>query len=179
MTLSSEHRPNHQFPQHGVEPLPGDQFEPELRAIDALLRKEAADAAREIPARLVDRVYDASVRLLPQAPLRLADAPVRGGRRVRPSVRRQWAGRLAMAASLAFAFAVGSLFVSTPLSQPMTVLNETEGDVVLAAYTDVLSERPQDEQLGHEVSYLLETGALSSYDELTGEMEALIAELEM
>jgi hypothetical protein len=84
-----------------------------------------------------------------------------------------------MAASLAFAFAVCSLFVSAPLNQPLAGRSDTEGDVVLAAYTDVLSERPQEEQLGHEVSYLLETGALSSYDELTGEMEALIAELEM
>jgi hypothetical protein len=179
MTLHSEHSPNHRFPRRGVDPLPGDLFEPELREIDAQLRRVAAQAAEEMPADLSDRVFAASVGLLPRSPAHLVTTARRDRVRVRRLISRPWAGRLAMAASLAFAFGVCSLFVRAPLGPPMNARGDRDGEILLAAYTNVLSEQPDEQELGHEMSYLLETGALSSYDELTGEMEALIAELEM
>jgi hypothetical protein len=164
-----------------VEPLPAE-FPAELRRIDRALH---ADAGRfVVPDGLEERVFDASVELLPNR----GRAGRGGARRLRVvGVRRpggparswgrsQW-GRMALAASLGLAFLVAAFVMQRGASRPMPVAS---GSIV-----DVggrwLEEDPRDamrDQMDREVAYLLDTRDISSH-EVTSDLEAIVADLEM
>lgn len=154
------------------EPLPVE-FEPDLRAIDALLRQHAEEAG--IPAGLADRVFDASAAELPRPQV----APRRGPA-LKPALpwwtwrmpsRRPWRGGLAMAASLGLAFIVAAIYLSKPS-------HAVEGPSGLEAALAVDIEWSL-EELDREVGYLLETAVLISEDDVTGEIGGLFPELDL
>jgi hypothetical protein len=148
-----------------LDDLPGD-LESSLVVIDKQL---AADAAQQaVPEGLIDRVYDASVELLPDDQL----APIPITLRFSKS---SW-GRLAMAASLAVAFVLGARVLRTSPPQPVVVptyVSNTqlsrEAELVVIDTLGVQSTRMQD----------LVTMRDATYDELTAEIAVLVAELEM
>ncbi len=169
MTVRDEHPPSYRFPDQGRDPLPAD-FEPELRDLDALL---AEQARREpVPDRLADRVFEASVGGLPRRkPLPAAGPAAVGWIQILLSSQ-AWRGRLAMAASLGLVFILAGLFMRGP---GKTIDPPPERSIVLAAWlTEVPSDGDDDE-----VAHLLDTAALSSFDELTGELDEIIAEFDM
>jgi hypothetical protein len=102
---------------------------------------------------------------------RLTVQPMRGWWRLPMPSRRQWSSHLAMAASLGLAFVVAAIY----LSRPAGAVEPPSGlETALAA--DI--EWPL-EQVDRELSYLLETGALSSEDDVTGEIWDLFPELDL
>ena len=96
------------------EPLPAD-IEQDLLDVDVLASR-AADAS-DVQAGLADRVYRASVHLLPGSPL-----PLVASRRVIPTwaTRRAVVGRIALAASVGLAFVIASQLTvrSTTIQTP-------------------------------------------------------------
>jgi hypothetical protein len=145
------------------EPLPAG-VEPELRRVDDLLAVVASEAS--VPRHLADLVYDATVGWVwqRQAPLSLKAA--------RMSRATQW-GRLAMAAAVALAFVVGASVSHRPVMQspPLAMA----GMLPLEA-EHLLMEPAASEAAG--VWYLLETRDVT-FDELTGDLQNLVDELEM
>ena len=173
MTVRPEQPANHRFPLEGPGPLPPG-FEPELREIDDLLSRRARRA--ETPAGLADRIFRASVDLLPAPAVRREKTPlvhvVR--RRLLPRLgpTAQWRGYAALAASLGLAFVLAALFTRGPVLRPEA--GATSYEVVFAHAEEVLQADPLD-AFDHQVSHILETGGWSSSDEVTGELEAIIA----
>jgi len=176
MTRRPDQSPNYRLtgegPPAGPEPLPAD-FELPLREIDARLREHAEEV--DVPDGLAERVMTASASLLPKPrPMprrRQTVEPARGWRQWRLPSRRQWRGHLAMAASLGLAFVVAAVY----LSRPAGAVEPPSGlETALAA--DI--EWPL-EQVDRELSYLLETGALYSEDDVTGEIWDLFPELDL
>lgn len=176
MTLQPDQSPNYDLVPGsgpaGLEPLPVG-FEPDLRAIDALLREHAEGAG--IPAGLADRVFGASAAGLPRP-----QAAPRRGPALRPALpwwarrmpsRRQWRGGLAMAASLGLAFVIAAIH----LSRPSRAVEPPSG---LEAALAVDIEWPL-EELDRQVGYLLETAILMSEDDVTGEIGGLFPELDL
>jgi hypothetical protein len=162
----------------GAAPRPAEAlpagFEPDLRAIDALLHDHAADA--EVPFGLAQRVFDASVGELPARPRRPGrDAKPEPARPwwTRPiPVRGQWRGGLALAASLGLAFVIAALCL-TPSDAGKTP-SPSGLDTALAFDIDW-----QLEEVDREVGYLLETAALVSEEDVTGEIDGLFPELDL
>ncbi|MDY7109792.1 MAG: hypothetical protein SYC29_14245 [Planctomycetota bacterium] len=159
-------------PRH-PEPLPGG-FEPELRAIDELLGRHASRA--EAPAGLTRRVFRASVGDLPArrpGPGReSAPQPLRARRLFAASARPQWRGGLALAASLGLAFVIAALYLSG--SHADATPTPSSLDEALAFDIDW-----QVADVDREVEYLLETAALATEADLTGELDGLFPELDL
>jgi hypothetical protein len=178
MTLQPDQSPNcgpADAPGPGpadLEPLPVD-FEPDLQAIDALLREHAEGAS--VPAGLADRVFDASADGLPRpqaAPRRgPALTPARPWWMWRLAPRRQWRGGLAMAASLGLAFVIAAIHLSRPSRAA-----EAPSGLEAALAVDIEWHL---EDLDREVDYLLETAMLMSEDDVTGEIGGLFPELDL
>ena len=169
MSHESPHLPNLLFPQQGPEPLP-PEYGRELLALDAMLRREAE--GRPCPPGLSERTFAASVTLLPKRSRRItAGAPMAAGRRSP-----QWWSRLSMAASVGLAFVIGSIFVRAP-AEPAA--EPSWYDVV--ASSDTASWLATDARMiEHEkIAYLLEVGSSDSLSHAAGELEMLVAELEM
>jgi hypothetical protein len=155
------------------EPLP-QGFEPELRAIDDLLRRHAAEA--EVPPGLARRVFAASVDELSarrRRPRReAAPEPARHRLAFPVSARRQWRGGLALAASLGLAFVIAAVYLSgsgADATPPPSSLAEALAFDIDWQVADV----------DREVDYLLETAALMSEADVTGELDGLFPELDL
>jgi hypothetical protein len=175
----SPNPPGARGPALPPDPLPAD-VEPSLRDLDARLGAVIRD--REVrhpaPTGLADRVFEASVSNLPIPAVRPT--------RAEPARRPRWAetlvaGRigwshLAAAASLGLVFVIAAFFMTRP---PLVTPPGGGGDVVLTADIDLgwLAAAPLEEE--RQVSHLLTTGALRSYDELAGELESMLAGFEM
>ena len=172
MTSHSEHSPNSSFSRcgraAGAEPLPAF-FETELLELAAWL---AALASRlQAPPGLDRRIFEASVEHLPKPALRYpaGEATAKARWLSRLTQRSQWWGRLAMAASLALVFAITLRFVHQPF-------DTGQGPVVRGVVwvdTSYLEEElfaAEDD----EVMNLLMLSDLSSRDEVTAELEAII-----
>jgi hypothetical protein len=142
-------------PDAAAEPLP-ETFEPELRRIDELLRDEAASIA--VPAGLAERVYGASVRMLPR-PTALP-APLRrtGGGRAR---------QLAMAASMGLSILAAVVY----LARPGEI--RTPGSVALASDYSYLAEVDPLAEPHPTVATLARAVCVSSFAEIDLELRAL------
>ncbi|NNF43198.1 MAG: hypothetical protein HKN62_09115 [Phycisphaerales bacterium] len=141
------------------ETLP-DAFEPALQALDDRLAETLVAGA---PAGLEDRVFRASVGSLPAGRPTLVPAFL--------TSRFGWS-QLAMAASLGLAFVVAAMTVMKAPGPNQAIASDTVLEI------DWLREGPQAEE-DRKIAHVLDTGALSSFDEVAGEMQALIDELEM
>jgi hypothetical protein len=177
--------PNHDFSLR--EPLTGvlGEFTPELIEIDALLAEQARCSG--VPSELSDRVYLASVSMLPATgdSYRFAEVAVRhearqNGQRWIGRLRfRSISGQVAMAASLAMAFGIAVWFVQRPHSNfSSTAQVDVESEIALAS-----ALRPMHGDtagaLEGQFDYLLETNDMTSPDDITNELAMLVRELEM
>jgi hypothetical protein len=149
-----------QFPNRSL-------LEPELRLLDERLARLGSEVRDEAPAGLSRRVFEASVGLLPAVEVE----PVLARLETRRGV--QWWGRLAMAASVGLAVIIASTLTTGPAEPP------EEYDVALTAYQEVLEAKPYAHAEDDAVSHLLSTAGMSSYEEVTGELESLISGFEM
>lgn len=151
----------------------GDELARDLRGLDEAIARQAAAADADVPAGLEDRVFAASVTLLPAPSRSVAGTIGRGSIRTLPRV--QWWGRLAMAASVGVAVVIASTLTTGPMEQGV------QAEVTVAAYSEVLEAgpfpEPEDGDLA--VAHLLRTASLTSYDEVSGELESLISEFGM
>jgi hypothetical protein len=163
MSQSHEHHPNDLRACGPREALPGD-FEPALHAMDDRLARLARGV--EPPTGLETRVFEASVAGLG---MRLRPADTRRRRRLAPVVLRTTLGRLAMAACLAVAFVLAPSVLQPPTASETTVASADD--------MGWLFDEPL-EEVDRDVAHLLDTAAISA-SELTGELESLIAALEM
>jgi hypothetical protein len=180
MAREPEHFPT--FPA----PLSSD-FDSELRRVDELLARQARRVVT--PATLVDRVFEASVGLLP-APL----VRVSSGRRELPLVmaghrvlrfRTSFAlGRLALAASVALAFVLAVRFMQAPAAHRPIVLVHNHGSLetlgVLRAPADSSNLEQWLDGRGDvhitELDYLLVTHD-TTFSDLDAEMRMLAGDL--
>lgn len=168
--LNPEHQPN-------PERLPAD-FDSALQKTDERLSDLARLAASRTPQGLSNRVFEASVGDLPVGTER--------GAAVRPEARPEWRprlagtrrnwrviatgwGRLGLAAALGFAFVVAGVVMDGPPAQP--------GGELAALDIGWLEEDPLDD-VDAQVAHILDTDSLS-YDDVAGELESMIASLEM
>lgn len=108
MPQMPDHRRRSRGPEHVYE------VPPELREVDELLEWHARQ--QPVPAGLIDRVFDASVGLLPSR--RPRRQPVL---RLEPAITGSLWGRLAMAASIALAFIVAGRML--PVGGPGSMLS--------------------------------------------------------
>lgn len=161
---------------HHTEPWPGSGLSPELAEIDSMMSRCAR--RQPVPEGLADRVFDASVELLPAR--RRRGGRVLRLRPARPVSISSW-GRLAMAASIAIAFFTASLL--TPLGGPRKLLSPDVELALLEFAGAADAELPwtlrelDDPQLG-QVAHLLVTRDMTFRD-LTSDLAALAADLEM
>jgi hypothetical protein len=137
------------------EPLP-DTFEPELRRIDELLRDEAASTS--VPAGLAERVYAASVPMLPRP--EALPAPLRrvGGGRAR---------QLAMAASMGLSILAAVAY----LARPGEI--RTPASVAIASDYSYLAEVDPMADPHPTVATLARAVCVSSFAEIDLELRAL------
>jgi hypothetical protein len=166
MRQKPDQHPRDRGPEHVYE------GPPELREVDELLGRYAR--REPVPAGLVERVFDASVGMLPSR----RRQPVL---RLQPVITTSLWGRLAMAASIALAFVVAGriLPVREPssLHSPAVVLVPPE----YAGAQDLdVSQRFRDLEEEHygAVERLLVTRDLTFRD-LAGDLANLVADLEM
>jgi hypothetical protein len=163
-----------------IPPLP-QEFDELQRSIDTQLRQTAHQTI--VPMGLSDRVFEASVMLLPRQasePVEIRSLRLVGTER---SIfnRLAW-GRLAMAASVLIAAGVGVWMVNqsapSPVVGPGTIvfLDPQPSDSALAAEFATLPEGAASD-VERELSYLLDTNELTSFDDLTGELALLVADL--
>lgn len=161
------------FSDHGPPAPQGSPLPAELETVDAMLAGHARRQA--VPPGLVERVFDASVGLLP-SPRRRAHPSWTPGPLRFPTA---WWGRLALAASigLAFVVAVRTMPLGSPELPPLT----HEVELALLDYAGgqefVLTLGDLQPQLG-EVDSLLMTRDMRFRD-LAGDLESLAAKLEM
>ena len=148
----------------------------ELRAVDELLGRYAR--RQPVPAGLIERVFDASVGLLPSRRRRREPAL-----RIQPSIGASLWGRLAMAASIGLAFFVAGQIM--PMREPSSLLSpDVElGLLVYAESGDVVVDvhrrfRELEEARYGAVERLLVTGDMTFRD-LAGDLANLAADLEM
>jgi hypothetical protein len=170
-----------QFPNVHPEPLP-DSFEAEVRAVDELLACQAEQV--EIPLGLTGRVARASHAYLPQPAT--ARVPIARPGWLR-TLRWQWAGRGALAASLGILCVLVIRLVSSmpdgPTPEHMAVIHPQPGSL-LASRTQQLEADLhwlQDAALddaGGEVEALLTVGELTSHDQLYDELESMLSDLD-
>jgi hypothetical protein len=186
------------------ERLPAD-FNPRLVGIDSLIARQAQhDLADGTPDGLADRVFDASVELLPQTtarPLRLAPTSASADRirsrfalwgMSRMSSRMVW-GRVAMAASVALVFGLGALMMHTANLQPAkpsTPLAKSHGDAARAdndSFVTTLADAASDlesspfgsvEDFDRRVGYLRDANDVTSLEEVRPELNSLIASID-
>jgi hypothetical protein len=161
-----DHHPRSRGPQHVYE------GPAELREVDELLGRHARQ--QPVPAGLIERVFDASVGMLPS-------------RRREPALRLQpvittshW-GRLAMAASIGLAFFVAARIM--PLREPSTRLSP-DVELVLLEYADaegldVHRRFPGPEEARYGVVERLLVTRDMTFRDLTGDLADLVADLEM
>ena len=170
MTQRSEQGGRYRFPEHGAGPLPS-HFEPELRDLDGLLREQARRV--DLPTGLCDRIYRASVAALPQRP----QPEQRPRRAIRREAVTRWRGRLAVAASLGLAFVLAAVLVEPPTAPPAGIA--ATGAELYLDRAEWFGEEPRELE-EWTVAYELDAFALrASYDDFTGEIEAMIADFEM
>jgi hypothetical protein len=147
----------------------------ELREVDDLLGRYAR--RQPTPAGLVDRIYEASVGLLPG---RRRQEPVLV---LRPAFTGSWAGRLAMAASIALAFFVGGR-LATESGPGARLSPDVEGAWIeyATAIPGDLDVHPRFRELEESrygaVERLLVTRDMRFRD-LTGDLAHVAADLEM
>jgi hypothetical protein len=173
MTQRPEHGPNHSFPEQGRGPLPSS-FEADLQDVDALLREHARRV--DVPRGLEDRVFEASVSNLAGPSIGERRTAVIGVERFRlDRWRKRWGGRVAIAASLGMVFVLAALFLSLP-----TPTDGPAGGFRLASDLNAgwLEEDPRDHEDAY-LAYLLDSATISSFDEITGEIEAIVSDYEM
>jgi hypothetical protein len=163
-----DHRPRPRGPEHVYE------GPAELRHVDELLGRYAR--REPVPAGLIERVFDASVGLLP-SPRRRREPVLR----LQPAITASLWGRLALAASIALAFFVAGRILpvdgSGSLLSPDVELALLEyagaGDLDLQLALRGL------EEAGYEaVEHLLVTRDMTFRD-LAGDLANLAADLEM
>lgn len=163
-------------PQQNPNPdsLP-KEIAPDLRAIDRRLGRLAA--SRRVPDGLSDRVRRASNAGLPapasarsRRPARTVWKPRLAGSSLDWRVMAAGWGRLALAAALGFAFVVGGVLLNNAPAAP--------DQVPVALDIGWLNEDPLD-QMDAQVAYILDTGSIRSMDEVTGELESVIASFGM
>ncbi len=146
----------------------------ELREVDELLGRHAR--GQPVPAGLIDRVFDASVGMLPSRRRRREPAL-----RLQPVVATFLWGRLALAASIALAFFVAGRIM--PMHEPGSLLSPDVELVLLefagAEDLDIYrSFREIEEPRYGAVERLLMTRDMTFRD-LAGDLANLIADLEM
>ena len=165
-----------------IQPLP-DEFDELQRVIDARLQLSVRSTA--VPKGLSGRVFEASVMLLPKQasqPIEVRSLRLAGTER---SIfnRLAW-GRLAMAASVFIAAGVGVWMMNQSSPQKLVVMGPERPvvrdtgllDPLLAAEFATLPEGSASD-VERELSYLLDTNELTSFDDLTGELALLVADL--
>ncbi|MCZ6836196.1 MAG: hypothetical protein O7G85_10515 [Planctomycetota bacterium] len=159
--------------------LPPDLLEPDLRRLDARLTHELR--SMPIPPGLADRVYEASAGHL--APPRLQLSPTGGESPMRlVRVRRQWWGRVAMAASLFLVVGVSWNLMnqsSTPISNehallvtpetprlipPSNPIQDLTNTYVLSVDTEQLLLELASTDPGNDMSYLALTRDITLSD---------------
>ncbi|MHC4127799.1 MAG: hypothetical protein ACYTE6_15905 [Planctomycetota bacterium] len=161
-----DHRPRSWGPEHVYE------GPAELREVDELLGRHARQ--QPVPAGLIERVFDASVGMLPSR----RREPALG---LRPVITTSLWGRLAMAASIALAFFVAGRVM--PLREASTLLSP-DVELVLLEYAeaddlDVHQRFPRIEEARYgAVERLLVTRDMTFRD-LAGDLANLVADLEM
>jgi hypothetical protein len=145
----------------------------ELREVDDLLGRYAG--RQPVPAGLVERVFDASVGMLPSRRRR------EPALRFQPVITTSLWGRLAMAASIALAFFVAGRIL--PMREPSSLLSP-DVELVLLEYAgsgevEVSRRfRELEEARYGAVERLLVTRDMTFRD-LTGDLANLLADLEM
>jgi len=170
------------MPPSEFPPLP-NEFDELERLIDAQLRASARQGA--VPMGLSGRVFEASVMLLPKQASETVE--VRSLRLVgteRSIFNRLAWGRLAMAASVLIAAGVG-VWMMNQSAPPSLVAIVPNGpltgdsnflDPMLASDFATLPEGAASD-VERDLSYLLDTNELTSFDDLTGELALLVADL--
>lgn len=166
-------------PRHAssqIPPLPGS-FDDQERRIDAQITQALGVDANMVPEGLADRVYQASVRGLP-APLPL---PLREAQPLRPHrlvVGRLAWGRLAMAASVLLGIGLGiwSLQPSRPVGPSSVAQIDIRLDGPLATELAMLPQGSATD-MENELSYLLDTNDLTSFEVLSGDLVRLLADV--
>ncbi len=167
MRQKPDHRPRDRGPEHVYE------GPAELRQVDELLLRYAR--REPVPAGLVERVFDASVGMLPSRHQR---QPVL---RLQPVITTSLWGRLAMAASITLAFFVAGRIL--PMREPSSLLSP-DVELVLLEYAgagdlDVHRRfRELEETRYGTVERLLMTRDMTFRD-LAGDLANLVADLEM
>jgi hypothetical protein len=167
------------------DPLPAD-CSPLERQVDELLAENAL-RTMSLPATLADRIFDASASQLPlPATLKIAGTQSTGRSLLVPGL--TW-GRLALAASLGLAFCVCMMIVRLPSSRSAAPdvhsmasghgrAVGTDQRALMAAEMESLPATSIDD-VNARMSYLWESDDLNSLDEVRGEMNKLIAALDM
>jgi hypothetical protein len=175
------------------ESLP-EGFDAADQRIDHLLNANARQMIE--PVGLRNRIFEASIAALPaerQPTLRLVGSDIEGGVQVVSARRRLTWSRLAMAASVALAFGIGTLmFMSSPkpnstmemaaVDRPHTpaalVPSSTEEAAIAMSDLNKLPAGSID-RLDGQMNYLLNTRDVASLDDVRGELLTLVAALEM
>jgi len=164
-------------PFHVTEPLPGD-FPQALRDLDARLANHVRHVAA--PAHLADRVFQASVGMLPSqiaavdAPLKLTATATSTSRQPLEVYRLFW-GRAAMAASLAFACVLAAWLMrgsNVHTSNVVARNRDVTPEIIARALEPVHSSvaARYEARLG----YLLETNDLTAED-ATSDLALLVS----
>jgi hypothetical protein len=170
---------------NGADPLPGD-FDAQSRQVDELLSVQMR--RRAVPMGLSDRVFEASAKLLsrPRQPaLRLVDTSADSPRhRLLFTWHRTAWGRVALAASVALAFGVAIMLAQRSPTSPNNrslVVRTDIGPVTPASFNGQGEMIPAGslDKLDSEMAYLLNTGEMTSLDDVHQELLTLVAVLEM
>jgi hypothetical protein len=162
-----DHRPWSRGPEHVYEgPV-------ELREVDELLGRYARQ--QPAPAGLIERVFDASVGMLPS---RRRGEPAL---RLQPLITTSQWGRLAMAASIALAFFVAARIMV--MREPSTLMSP-DVDLTLLEYAeagdlDVHWRFPDIEEAQYGAAERLRVTCDMEFRDLAGDLANLVADLEM
>jgi len=171
------------FPRDAVAPgrLP-DGFEPELVRLDEALARLARRERAAVPADLASRTFAASRHELAGGRRLAGDGPVPIRRSVAAApVASGWAGRLAFAACLGLLCLAG-WWTARPAIGPDANEGSMLADATVSPSPEarlvLLHDVPwtvadEVEAIDRQVASLLETGGLSSFDEVRGEIDAL------
>lgn len=166
MRQKPDQRPRERGPEHVYE------GPAELREVDELLGRYAR--REPVPAGLVERVFDASVGMLPGRPRQPA-------LRLQPVITTSLWGRLAMAASIALAFFVAGRIL--PMREPGSLLSP-DVELVLLDYAgagdlDVSQRFRELEEARYGAMERLLVTRDMTFRDLAGDLANLAADLEM
>lgn len=162
--MTSDPRHSHRQP----EPLPAEFSDAQRRVDEAI---SAAVGRSALPRGLADRVYGASASLLPG----VGSADIRTQTSVRLALHRTVWARLSLAACVLLAAGVTFWFTESPSQDD----DRMDGHGMLASLDEFVN-LPQSStgEIDNEVSYLLDTNEVTSFDMLDNEMSSVVSDFE-